>query len=223
MKLRSLFYTGLSFIAFGLSCAPLLAQETVQEIIVKANARLKGVKTYQTTAQVEMTRGQKEVALMKVEAMSVGNKTRTAGTLEMKKEGKSDDVKIITITDSKKLQVAFWNAKEYHRIEVPLPKEAQQHFTTAIPENTDYVLLPIALLDDQPAYVLERVEKTADYTLTSSYYVDKATYRVKQSRVTLDNTQGVTCYTITFKSEKFNEKIPDRLFKFTPPPPYVSE
>lgn len=218
MQLRSLFCTGLSLAAFGLYGAPLLAQETVQEIITKVNARLKGAKTYQTTAQVEMTRGSKEVALMKVETMSVGNKSRTEGTIEMKKEGEPHEVNTLMITDSKKLQIAFWNAKEYHLIEVPLPKEAQQNFNTAIPENTDYVLLPTALLDDQPAYVLERVETKTDYTLTMTFYVDKATYRIKQSRSILANTEGATRYTITYKSEKLNEKIPDRLFKFTPPP-----
>jgi outer membrane lipoprotein-sorting protein len=94
----------------------------------------------------------------------------------------------------------------------------QQNPFTSIPEQNDYVLLPTALLDDQPAYVLERTEKISDLVAIMTFYVDKATYRIKRIASVVPGKEGTTRFTVTFKSEKLNEKIPDRLFKFTPPP-----
>ncbi len=167
---------------------------------------------------------------MRMTFQTAGKKSRTEGTAESISQGKVVDnhlPKMLVIGDEKKWQIVSLTPGKYSIKEVSVPKSPKNYPAIAELPNAHYTLLPSVLLDDKPAYVLKIVSKMPvkmvgkkSYdNITQTYYVDKATYRVKKIRVTMPFMGGIkpADFTFAIENEKIDEPLPDNLFKFIPP------
>ena len=85
------------------------------------------------------------------------------------------------------------------------------------PKAQYYKLLAPATVSGVSCYTLELAPPSKNVTTTVLIYINKATYHVKQAKITQsDGKQSMTAETLV-KSETVNAPIPDSVFTFTPP------
>ena len=85
------------------------------------------------------------------------------------------------------------------------------------PNAAYYKLLADANISGVPCFTLQLTPPSKEVTTTVLIYVDKATYRVKEAKITQSNgKQTMTAQTLV-KSETVNAPIANSVFTFAPP------
>lgn len=213
--------------------ARVLAGPDAQDIAMKCKAVMTAVRTYQGTWQMSMIMGQMGSMSITMEMKAVPSSSKLYMTVKplgtpsgmLAAPGASMNAQMID--DGKNLYKYDRNKNQYSK-EPHRPNNsinpAEIWFRQAA--NSGFKIETIVKLNGRPTYVLLVVPKqgTGPAIPNTRIYVDQANYQFKQ--MTMSNTipggQGgqpqKMDVKLLVKSDRFNEPIPDSVFKFTPPP-----
>jgi len=223
--------TALSLFPFSTNSA---RAQDVKTVIAKTNAVYKNAKTLQATYETYVTATNKGSATTKISAKVInGKKTRIdiqpdgKGVGEM---GKSRGSISLLIVDNGVTAYMYVTAKNQYGKQPHSPSIFQDVMGgNGMPyggmnASKQYKLLAPTSLDGSNVYILEFTPEqppapagAPESSTVIDIYIDQATYRIKQSKITHKMGKGTVVMTTTVKSETLDSPIPDSVFTFTPP------
>jgi outer membrane lipoprotein-sorting protein len=223
--------TALSLFPFSAHCA---RAQDVKAVIAKTNAVYKNAKTLQATYETHITAGPQGSATTKISAKVInGKKTRIDIQPDGKgvgAMGKSRGSISLLIVDNGVTAYMYLTAKNQYGKQPHNPSIFQDVMGGngmpygGMDASKQYKLLAPTSLDGSKVYVLEFTPEqppvasgAPENSTIIDIYIDQATYRIKQSKVTRKSGKMTGMMTTTVKSETLDSPIPDSVFTFTPP------
>lgn len=228
--------------SFGMGAALVLltvhtAQaQDVKTIVAKTNAVYHNMKSIKVSLQTTMTMDKKAGTAVETEGQFIPGKKanilvtpKTSGKPMMR----TSDGKLVPTPTGKQGALVVDNGQASYMMDVGTNQYMKQPHNPNIlpimgmkyglpfggmdPKALNYKLLPDAAISGVPCYTLQLTPPSKDVTTTVLIYVDKATYHVKEAKITQSNgKQTITAQTLV-KSETVNAPISDSVFTFTPP------
>lgn len=236
MQLSSAVRNGILIPALVLGAAHAAPAQSAADVMKKANSLYTGAKTYQATMVMDMTMGALGSMSTVTEVKSVG-KTRvsTKTTSQGKPTGQmamgAANLNIQMIDDGTTMYTYMAGQNKYMKRPHVAGAAGMSSVMPFMGDPTKlkatYKMLPATTLNGTPVYAIE-VTPAAGSGMpggngsTTVIYIDKNTYHFKELKVKSSQPagQGKTMnmdMTMLIKNEKFNQPIPDSVFKFTPP------
>lgn len=199
-------------------------------IIGKAKAALKGAKTYQATLVMAMDMGKIGSMSLSTQVKTlVGNKTlikttpigQPTGMMAMQGPAAAE----MQIVDDGRFTWFYFKGLNAYSKSPSRKGRLDPGMSEMIPKGT-YKLLSPSKIGGRPVYAIQVIpaRKMMGDDQKIVIYIDQATYRLKQVKVTGSSPGGPNqppqkmAMIVTIKDEKINVPIPNSVFKFTPPP-----
>lgn len=213
-----------------LLATPAIAGPDAKTIVGKARAALKDVKTYQATLVMSMDMGKMGSMSISTQVKTLaGNKTlvktipigQPTGMMAMPGPAVAE----MQIVDDGKFTWFYFKGMNAYSKSPSRKGRLDPGMSEMIPKGT-YKLLSPSKIGGRPVYAIQVIpaRKMMGNEQKMVIYIDQATYRLKQVKVTGSSPGGPNqppqkmAMVVTIKDEKINAPIPDSVFKFTPPP-----
>jgi outer membrane lipoprotein-sorting protein len=212
--------------------APATASPDAKTIIGKAKAAMKNAKTYQATLVTSMDMGQMGSMSISTQVKSIaGKKTlvkttpigKPTGMMAMAGPAASE----MQIVDDGKFTWFYFKGMNAYSKRPSQKRSTNIGMTEMVPDGT-YKLLSPTKVGGHPVFAIQVIpakhQRMTGNDQKIVIYIDQATYRLKQVKVTGSTPAGPNqpaqkmAVVITVKDEKINAPIPESAFKFTPPP-----
>lgn len=204
--------------ALALLASSRLGAQTPEQMIQKAEARVKNAKSYQATIVMQG-------------AMMGGPQTMssTVKLIPGKKMAMTmAPLGIQVIDDGITMYSYIPAAKQYSKSPSQVKNQQQVGLSqiAGLSRQATLKLRPSENVGGKPAHVIQIIPKAplGNQKMLMLLYIDKQTNTMRQLKTTMTaqmpgQTKPVTqTMLVTIKDEKFDAPIPDSVFKFTPPP-----
>lgn len=210
---------------------PAAAGPTALDILKKTQAVITSSKTYQATILVTNTVGSSGSFTMRVNMKTAGNKGSFNTSAVGHPTGKFAMAAVMgnsqVVDDGKTMTIYSPTSKTY--VKRPsrggVSPAASFRDISGIAKNANLTLAPPETIAGKPVFVIIATPKNAPKSRSkTTIYIDQATYHPRQMKVESmspgPNGQQPEASTIVvqIQDEKYNEPIPDSVFRFTPPP-----
>lgn len=208
-----------------LTAMPLCAQaQDAKAVMEKATNAMKSAKTYQATMVMTMTMGKMGTMSMTMDTKMIPNKkmamtySGASGTGQMG-QGAAFVKGMRMVDDGKNMFMYMPAMKSYSKRPSTMATMGSQDPVSMLTKmGGSYKMLPASSVNGKPAYAIQ-VNSPQMNGGKMIVFVDKATNRVSQVKMNMQNPQaGAMLITATVKNDKINEPIADSVFSFTPPP-----
>ena len=202
--------------------------QDAKAVVDKTNAVYKGMKTLQATFETSMIAAGKGNATVQTEVKVVAGQK---ANINIHPVGKGSGAMGTQLTGMN-MRIVDDGASSYMYMSKGNQFMKQKHspliFQSVVsgyglpysgmnPSTGAYKLLAPSSVDGKPVYVLEYTPPKSNGSTKIDLLIDKATYHIKQSKITQASAQASGSVTTVVKNEILNAPIPANTFVFTPP------
>jgi outer membrane lipoprotein-sorting protein len=221
MRFATFLRSAVGVSAFTLLVLPPAGAQDARAIVQKMVAAYNGAKTYQATYAMQMSMGQGTMTTI-TDVKKASGKVSVHSTSQGAPGMPAGGMNSVMIDDGQ-YQYVYVPAKNQYVKRPHTDKGGMLGMASLTPGDmakevardttTVYKLLAPSTMDGKAVYVIESTNPKQP-AMRNLLYVDKATYRLKQVKLT--GAQGMSIV-LNIKNEKINAPIPDSAFVFTPP------